>query len=268
MITLKTRKELLAMREAGRISAQALQTAGQHIRAGMTTKELDRILYDFIRSKGATPSFLGYGGFPGTACISVNNEVIHGIPGSRKLREGDIVSIDVGALYKGFHGDNAYTFAVGKISPEAQKLLDVTRESLYRGIAAAQSGGRIGDIGYAVQSYVEQNGFAVVRKYVGHGVGRDMHESPEVPNFGKAGRGVRLTPGMVIAIEPMINAKGTDVRVLGDKWTVVTSSGALSAHFENTIAITEHGPVILTDPREGEEISQTPILYDRERARG
>ena len=153
------------------------------------------------------------------------------------------------------------------ISPEAQKLLDVTRESLYRGIAAAQSGARIGDIGYAVQSYVEQNGFAVVRKYVGHGVGRDMHESPEVPNFGKAGRGVRLTPGMVIAIEPMINAKGTDVRVLGDKWTVVTSSGALSAHFENTIAITEHGPVILTDPLEGEEISQTPILYDREGAR-
>jgi len=268
MITLKTRRELLVMREAGRISAQALQTAGKHIRAGMTTKELDRILYDFIRSKGATPSFLGYGGFPGTACISINNEVIHGIPGPRKIREGDIVSIDVGAIYNGFHGDNAYTFAVGKISPEAQKLLDVTRESLYRGIAAAQPGARLGDVGYAVQSYVEENGFAVVRKYVGHGVGRDMHESPEVPNFGKAGRGVRLTPGMVIAIEPMINAKGADVRVLSDKWTVVTSSGSLSAHFENTIAITERGPVILTDPCEGEEISRLPILYDRERAKG
>lgn len=266
MITLKTRKELLVMREAGRISAQALQTAGRHIRPGMTTKELDRILHDFIRSKGAVPSFLGYGGFPGTACISINNEVIHGIPGPRKFREGDIVSIDVGAIYNGFHGDNAYTFAVGKISPEAQRLLDVTRESLYRGIAAAQPGARLGDIGYAVQSYVEQNGFAVVRKYVGHGVGRDMHESPEVPNFGKAGRGIRLTPGMVIAIEPMINAKGADVRVLGDKWTVVTSSGSLSAHFENTVAITDRGPVILTDPGEGEEPSPIPILYQKEGA--
>ncbi len=263
MITLKTRKELLAMREAGRISAQALLEAGKHIRPGMTTKELDRILYQFIRSKGAVPSFLGYGGFPGTACISINNEVIHGIPGSRKIREGDIVSVDVGALYNGFHGDNAYTFAVGKVSPEAQKLLDVTRESLQRGIAAAQPGARLGDIGYAVQSYVEANGFAVVRKYVGHGVGREMHEAPEVPNFGKAGRGVRLAPGMTIAIEPMINVKGADVRVLGDKWTVVTSSGSLSAHFENTIAITERGPVILTDPSEAEEIQPVPPLQEQ-----
>ena len=248
MIILKTQKEISAMREAGRISNQALVEAGKHIRAGMTTKELDRIIHDFIVSKGAKPSFLGYGGFPASACISINNEVIHGIPGSRKIQNGDIVSVDVGAYYKGFHGDNAYTFAVGEISPEAQKLLDVTKESLYKGIAAAVPGARIGDVASAVQTYVEQAGFAVVRKYVGHGIGANLHESPEVPNFGKAGRGVRLVPGMTIAIEPMVNGVGADVRVLSDGWTVLTASGSLSAHFEHTIAITEHGPVILTDP--------------------
>ena len=248
MIILKTQKELSAMREAGRISNQALVEAGKHIRAGMTTKELDRIIHDFIVSKGAKPSFLGYGGFPASACISINNEVIHGIPGSRKIQNGDIVSVDVGAYYKGFHGDNAYTFAVGEISPEAQKLLDVTKESLYKGIAAAVPGARIGDVASAVQTYVEQAGFAVVRKYVGHGIGANLHESPEVPNFGKAGRGVRLVPGMTIAIEPMVNGVGADVRVLSDGWTVLTASGSLSAHFEHTVAITEHGPVILTDP--------------------
>ena len=248
MIILKTQKELSAMREAGRISNQALVEAGKHIRAGMTTKELDRIIHDFIVSKGAKPSFLGYGGFPASACISINNEVIHGIPGSRIIQNGDIVSVDVGAFYKGFHGDNAYTFAVGEISPEAQKLLDVTKESLYKGIAAAVPGARIGDVASAVQTYVEQAGFAVVRKYVGHGIGANLHESPEVPNFGKAGRGVRLVPGMTIAIEPMVNGVGADVKVLPDGWTVLTSSGSLSAHFEHTIAITEHGPVILTDP--------------------
>lgn len=248
MIILKTQKELSAMREAGRISNQALVEAGKHIRAGMTTKELDKIIHDFIVSKGAKPSFLGYGGFPASACISINNEVIHGIPGSRKIQNGDIVSVDVGAYYKGFHGDNAYTFAVGEISPEAQKLLDVTKESLYKGIAAAVPGARIGDVANAVQTYVEQAGFAVVRKYVGHGIGANLHESPEVPNFGIAGRGVRLVPGMTIAIEPMVNIKGADVKVLPDGWTVLTASGSLSAHFEHTIAITEHGPVILTDP--------------------
>lgn len=248
MIILKTQKELSAMREAGRISNQALVEAGKHIRAGMTTKELDKIIHDFIVSKGAKPSFLGYGGFPASACISINNEVIHGIPGSRKIQNGDIVSVDVGAYYKGFHGDNAYTFAVGEISPEAQKLLDVTKESLYKGIAAAIPGARIGDVANAVQTYVEQAGFAVVRKYVGHGIGANLHESPEVPNFGTAGRGVRLVPGMTIAIEPMVNIKGADVKVLPDGWTVLTASGSLSAHFEHTIAITEHGPVILTDP--------------------
>ena len=248
MIILKTQKELSAMREAGRISNQALVEAGKHIRAGMTTKELDKIIHDFIVSKGAKPSFLGYGGFPASACISINNEVIHGIPGSRKIQNGDIVSVDVGAYYKGFHGDNAYTFAVGEISPEAQKLLDVTKESLYKGIAAAVPGARIGDVANAVQTHVEQAGFAVVRKYVGHGIGANLHESPEVPNFGTAGRGVRLVPGMTIAIEPMVNIKGADVKVLPDGWTVLTASGSLSAHFEHTIAITEHGPVILTDP--------------------
>ena len=249
MIQLKNKSELERMRKACQISAQALQVAGEAIKVGMTTLELDRIIHRFIVSQGAKPSFLGYGGFPGTACISVNNEVIHGIPSSaRVLNEGDIVSVDVGAFYDGFHGDNAATFAVGTVSPEAQKLLDVTRDSLYKGIEAAIAGNRIGDIGCAVQTYVEENGFAVVRQYIGHGVGQELHEDPEVPNFGRAGRGVRLLPGMTIAIEPMVNAVGEGVRVLDDDWTVVTKSGSLSAHFEHTIAITEHGPVILTTP--------------------
>lgn len=249
MIQLKNKSELERMRKACQISAQALQVAGEAIKVGMTTLELDRIIHRFIVSQGAKPSFLGYGGFPGTACISVNNEVIHGIPSSaRVLNEGDIVSVDVGAFYDGFHGDNAATFAVGTVSPEAKKLLDVTRDSLYKGIEAAIAGNRIGDIGCAVQTYVEENGFAVVRQYIGHGVGHELHEDPEVPNFGRAGRGVRLLPGMTIAIEPMVNAVGEGVRVLDDDWTVVTKSGSLSAHFEHTIAITEHGPVILTTP--------------------
>ena len=249
MIQLKNKSELERMRKACQISAQALQVAGEANKVGMTTLELDRIIHRFIVSQGAKPSFLGYGGFPGTACISVNNEVIHGIPSSaRVLNEGDIVSVDVGAFYDGFHGDNAATFAVGTVSPEAQKLLDVTRDSLYKGIEAAIAGNRIGDIGCAVQTYVEENGFAVVRQYIGHGVGHELHEDPEVPNFGRAGRGVRLLPGMTIAIEPMVNAVGEGVRVLDDDWTVVTKSGSLSAHFEHTIAITEHGPVILTTP--------------------
>ena len=230
-------------------SSQALQVAGENIRVGMTTQELDRIIHHFIVSQGAKPSFLGYNGFPGTACISVNNEVIHGIPSSgRVLREGDIVSVDVGAYIDGFHGDNAFTFPVGKISPEAQKLLEVTQRSLYLGIEAALAGSRVGDIGAAVQSLVEENGYAVVRQYVGHGVGRDLHEAPEIPNFGRPGHGVRLVPGMTIAIEPMVNQKGEGVRILDNDWTVVTKSGSLSAHFEHTIAITEQGPVVLTTP--------------------
>ena len=249
MIQLKNKSELERMKKACQISAQALVVAGEHIRAGMTTLELDRILHRFIVSQGAKPSFLGYGGFPGTACISVNDEVIHGIPSSeRVLREGDIVSVDVGACIDGFHGDNAFTFPVGQIREEAQKLLDVTQKSLYLGIEAAQAGHRVGDIGAAVQALVEQNGFAVVRQYVGHGVGHNLHEDPEIPNFGRAGHGVRLVPGMTIAIEPMVNQSGEGVRVLDNNWTVVTRSGSLSAHFEHTIAITEQGPVILTTP--------------------
>ena len=249
MIQLKNKSELERMKKACQISSQALQVAGENIRVGMTTQELDRIIHHFIVSQGAKPSFLGYNGFPGTACISVNNEVIHGIPSSgRVLREGDIVSVDVGAYIDGFPGDNAFTFPVGKISPEAQKLLEVNQRSIYLGIEAALAGSRVGDIGAAVQSLVEENGYAVVRQYVGHGVGRDLHEAPEIPNFGRPGHGVRLVPGMTIAIEPMVNQKGEGVRILDNDWTVVTKSGSLSAHFEHTIAITEQGPVVLTTP--------------------
>lgn len=248
MVVLKTKSELTPMLEACKISAQALQRAGEVIRPGITTAQLDHAIHDFICSKGAVPSFLGYGGFPASACISVNDELIHGIPGPRVIQEGDIVSVDVGAYYKGYHGDNAYTFAVGKISSEAQQLLDVTKESLNRAIQAAVPGARLGDVGYAVQSYVEPFGYAIVREYVGHGVGTKLHEDPEVPNYGTPGRGIRLMPGMTIAIEPMVNAVGEKVKVLSNHWTVVTASHSLSAHFEHTIAITESGPVILTRP--------------------
>lgn len=248
MITLKTSSELRLMQNACRISAQALQLAGQSLEPGMTTKELDRIIERFIRSTGAIPSFKGYGGFPASACISINNVVIHGIPDRRIIKEGDIVSVDTGAIIDGFNGDNAATFAVGKVSEEAQRLMDVTKESLFKGIEAAQAGNRIGDISFAVQSHAESNGFAVVRQFVGHGIGRDMHEDPEVPNFGQPHRGPRLMPGMTIAIEPMINGKGAGVRVLDDGWTTVTQSGSLSAHFEHTILITDNGPVIMTLP--------------------
>ena len=249
MIVLKTARELELMREAGRISAMALKVAGEHIKPGVSTKDIDTVVHDYIVSEGAVPSFLGYGGFPGSACISVNNEVIHGIPKKTKvIQSGDIVSVDVGACIHGFHGDNAYTFPVGEISPEAQRLLDVTRQSLEIGVKAAVAGYRIGDIGHAVQTYVEENGMAVVKKFVGHGVGENLHESPDVPNYGRAGRGARLVPGMTIAIEPMVNATGENVKVLADGWTTVTTSGSLSAHFEYTIAITENGPVVLTRP--------------------
>ena len=249
LISIKSPREIEAMRRAGRITAQARALAGSMVAPGVTTHEIDTAVRRFIESHGAKPSFLGYGGFPGSACISVNDEVIHGIPSSeRVLREGDIVSVDVGACIDGFHGDNAFTFPVGQIREEAQKLLDVTQKSLYLGIEAAQAGHRVGDIGAAVQALVEQNGFAVVRQYVGHGVGHNLHEDPEIPNFGRAGHGVRLVPGMTIAIEPMVNQSGEGVRVLDNNWTVVTRSGSLSAHFEHTIAITEQGPVILTTP--------------------
>ncbi len=247
MITIKNSRELQLMREACRISARALELAGKSIEPGITTGEVERLVRQYIKSEGAEPNFMK-AGFPASACISVNDTVIHGIPGKRVLREGDIVSVDVGALLNGYNGDNAATFAVGKISPEAQALLDVTRESLYAGIKAAQAGGRIGDIGSAVQQYVEMRGYSVVRQFVGHGVGTDLHEEPNVPNFGTPGRGPRLLPGMTLAIEPMINAGVYDVKTLDDGWTVVTADGKLSAHFEHTIAITPDGPVILTRP--------------------
>lgn len=249
MIVLKTSRELAKMREAGRISALALQAGGKAVQPGVSTWEIDQEIRRFIEKCGAKPNFLGYGGFPGSACISVNHVVIHGIPSKKIiLKHGDIVSIDTGAMIDGYNGDNAYTFACGDISKEAQALLDATRESLYEGIAMAQPGNRIGDIGSAVQRYVEARGYSVVRDFVGHGVGANLHEDPSVPNYGTPSRGVRLAKGMTIAIEPMINAGTEKIKVLPDGWTVKTLDGKLSAHFEHTIAITGDGPVILTNP--------------------
>ena len=247
MITIKTPEQIAKMAVAGRITGEALALAGEMIRPGITTKQLDDKIRHHIEKCGARPSFLGYGGFPASACISVNNEVIHGIPGGRVLEEGDIVKVDVGAYIGRFHGDSACTFPVGKISDEAQRLIDVTRESFFKGVEAAErEGARLGDVGHAIQSYVEANGFSVVRKYVGHGVGHDLHEDPNVPNFGTAGRGVRICRGMVIAIEPMVNAGSYEVTERPDKWTVVTKDGSLSAHYEHTVAITADGARLLT----------------------
>lgn len=247
MIVLKTGRELSIMREACKISARALKLIGEAIEPGVTTAELDRIAEKFIRSCGATPNFKGYNGYPATACISINNEVIHGIPtAKRKIQNGDIVSVDLGALFEGYHGDNAATFACGDVSEEAKRLMDATRESLYEGVKMARAGGRIGDISNAIQSYVEARGYSVVRDFVGHGVGTSLHEAPEVPNFGTAGRGVRLMPGMTLAIEPMINVGKPQVKIMPDGWTVLTQDGSLSAHFEHTIAITADGPQIMT----------------------
>ena len=247
MIVLKTGRELKIMKEACRIAAGALKIAGMAVEPGVTTAELDKLAEDYIRSQGGEPNFKNYNGFPATACISINNEVIHGIPSmKRKVQQGDIVSIDLGAKFQGYHGDNAATFACGDVSEEAKRLMDTTRESLYEGIAAAVSGSRIGDISNAVQRYVEAKGFSVVRQFVGHGIGTDLHEAPEVPNFGPAGRGIRLLPGMTLAIEPMVNAGGYDVKILPDGWTVKTKDGSLSAHYEHTIVVTTDGPKIMT----------------------
>ena len=247
MIVLKTGRELSIMREACRISAGALKRAGMAVEPGVTTAQLDKLAEDYILSQGAKPNFKNYHGYPATACISVNNEVIHGIPSRKcKLKQGDIVSIDLGACFEGYHGDNAATFACGDISPEAKRLMDITEQSLYKAIAAAVPGGRIGDISSAVQSFVEQNGYSVVRDFVGHGIGTSLHEAPEDPNFGTAGRGIRLMPGMTLAIEPMVNAGGYGVKVLPDGWTVLTKDGSLSAHFEHTVVITNDGPKIMT----------------------
>lgn len=247
MIVLKTGRELKIMKEACRISAGALQIVGKAVEPGVTTAELDRLAEEYIRSQGGEPNFKNYEGYPATACISVNNEVIHGIPTSkRKLKAGDIVSVDLGAKFDGYHGDNAATFACGDVSDGAKRLMDTTRESLYEGIKAACAGNRIGDIGNAVQRYVEARGYSVVRQFVGHGVGTHLHEAPEVPNFGTPGRGIRLLPGMTIAIEPMVNVGKPDVKVMPDGWTVLTRDGSLSAHFEHTVAVTSDGPQIMT----------------------
>ena len=249
MIVLKTGRELKIMREACRISAEALKLAGSAVEPGVTTAELDKIAEQYILSQGAVPNFKNYNGYPATACISINNEVIHGIPSKKRvIKAGDIVSIDLGAKFEGYHGDNAATFACGDVSEEAKRLMDTTRESLYEGIAAAVSGGRLGDIGAAVQQYVEKRGYSVVRQFVGHGIGTQLHEAPEVPNFGTHGRGIRLMPGMTLAIEPMVNMGLSDVKVMPDGWTVLTKDGSLSAHFEYTIVITPDGPQILTKP--------------------
>ena len=235
------------MKEACRISAGALRVAGEAVKPGVSTWEIDQIAYEYIKSQGAEPNFLHLYGFPATACISINDEIIHGIPSKERiLKEGDIVSIDLGAKIHGYNGDNAATFACGKISEQAQRLMDTTKESLYRAIEMAVPGNKIGDIASAVQVYCEQRGYGVVREYTGHGVGRDLHEDPSVPNYGKAGRGVRLLPGMTLAIEPMINEGTAAIRQMSDGWTVKTADHKLSAHFEHTVAITNDGPVILT----------------------
>ena len=247
MIQLKNSAQISAMVEAGRITGEALLVAREHVREGISTKELDTLIRRHIEKCGAKPSFLGYCGFPGSACISINDEVIHGIPSEKRiLREGDIVKIDVGAFYKGFHGDSARTIPVGKVSDEALKLIETTRNSFFCGVDALKVGNRMGDVGYAIQSCVEKEGFSVVKRYIGHGVGHELHESPDVPNYGTAGRGTRLCAGMTLAIEPMVNVGTEEVYELADGWTVKTRDSSLSAHYENTVALTSDGVIITT----------------------
>ena len=246
MIKLKSQREISLMRKAGEITAAARAYAGKMVTAGITTREIDKAVHDFIVSQGAVPTFLNYSGYPASCCLSVNEELIHGIPGPRVLKDGDIVSVDVGATWHGYVGDCAATFTVGEPDPEVRRLIEVTRQSFFEGIAYAREGYRISDIGHAVQAYVEQNGFSVVREYVGHGVGSAMHEDPEVPNYGRPGRGPRLVRGMTIAVEPMVNMGSAAIRVLDDGWTVVTHDGKPACHYENTILITSGDPEILT----------------------
>ena len=246
MIAIKNERELAFMRQACKITAAARALAGEMVRPGVSTEQIDKAVRDFIVRQGAKPSFLLYNGYPASVCISVNDTIIHGIPGGYVLREGDIVSIDVGAFYKGFHGDCAATFPCGAISAEAEKLINVTKQSFFEGLRFAKRGHRVSDISHAIQTYVESNGYSVVRSFVGHGVGAQLHEEPEVPNFGAAGRGPRLIPGMTLAIEPMVNEGTYDVRILKDGWTTVTADGKLSAHYENTVLITDGEPEILT----------------------
>jgi methionyl aminopeptidase len=247
MIQLKNPDQIKIMKEAGRITGEALLTARDHVRPGISTYELDRIVRESIEKAGAKPSFLGYGGFPGSACVSINDEVIHGIPSKKRfLEEGDIVKIDVGAFYKGFHGDSARTIPVGRVSDEALKLIEVTRASFFAGIEQLKVGNRLGDVGAAIDGLVVANGFSTVKRYIGHGIGHELHESPDVPNYGTPGRGTRLCAGLVIAIEPMVNIGTETVRELSDGWTVKTADGALSAHYENTVALTSDGIINLT----------------------
>ena len=248
MITLKSSHEIDLMRRSGKITAAARALAGEMVKPGVTTQEINDAVERFIRQQGAVPSFLHYNGYPASACISVNDEIIHGIPGKRVLQEGDIVSVDVGAYIGGFHGDCAATFPCGRISPEAQRLIDVTRQSFFEGIRFAREGQRLQDVSAAVQAYVERSGFSVVREYVGHGVGAKMHESPEIPNYGRPGHGPRLLRGMTLAIEPMVNAGSAAITQLSDGWTVKTADGKWAAHYENTILITDGAPEILTAP--------------------
>lgn len=246
MIICKTPREIEIMREAGRIVALTHQELKKHIAPGITTKELDTIAEKFIRKHDAFPSFKGYNGFRGSICTSVNEELVHGIPGDRVLNEGDIISIDIGAKYNGYHGDSAWTYPVGAIDEDTKRLLDVTESSLYKGLMEAKPGDRLSNISHAIQEYAESNGFSIVREYVGHGIGQDLHEDPDIPHYGPPNKGPRLRPGMVLAIEPMVNAGSRYVKTLADDWTVITVDGKMCAHFEHTIAITETGYEILT----------------------
>lgn len=246
MITIKSPREIELMRRAGKITAAARTVGREMVKAGVTTQEINREIHKLIKKEGAVPSFLGYGGFPASACISLNEEVIHGIPGKRRVKDGDLVSIDVGAFIGGYHGDCAGSYIAGNASEEAKRLIEVTRQSFFEGIKFARQGYRVSDISHAIQEYVESFGYSLVRDYVGHGIGSKVHEEPEVPNFGPAGHGPRLVKGMTLAIEPMVNMGCADIRVLKDKWTVVTADGSLSAHYENTVLITDGEPEILT----------------------
>jgi len=246
MVILKAPWEIERMRVSNGVVARALEDLGQAVKPGTTTLELDRIAEEFLRQEGAVPAFRGYKGYPFALCASVNEEVVHGMPSERALVEGDIVSLDLGAIVDGYYGDGAVTLPVGTISAVAERLLRVTRDALDRGVRAAQRGARLGDISHAVQTHVERHGYSVVRTFVGHGIGRQLHEEPQIPNFGPPGRGPVLLPGMVLAIEPMVNAGGPEVEILADRWTAVTADRSLSAHFEHTVAITEDGPEVLT----------------------
>ncbi len=252
MIHLKNSAQITAMKDAGRITGEALLVARDMVRPGISTYEIDQAIRRYIEKCGAVPAFLGYGGFPASACISVNDEVIHGIPSKKRiLQDGDVVKIDTGATYKGYVGDSARTIPVGNVSDEAKKLIEVTRNSFWKGVEALQIGNRLGDVGHAIDSLVVENGFSTVRRYVGHGIGTDMHESPDVPNFGTAGRGIRLCAGMTLAIEPMVNVGTFEVKEMPDGWTVKTLDGSLSAHYENTVALTSEGVLILTEVEKG-----------------